>query len=95
MSSYEKREHYLEHSRTETSDGVESDSSRATEREGSGRCAGHLREADPTYSGRLSKEGSAILAHGNRGRQQSSMVRPEVRKHVIALATTTYAGANQ
>ena len=41
------------------------------------------------------KEGPAVLAHGNRGRQPQSTIRPQVRKQVITLATTTYAGANQ
>src|SRR5579885_3345382 len=41
------------------------------------------------------KEGPAILAHGNRGRQPVSTIGEEVRKQVIVLATTTYAGTNQ
>lgn len=41
------------------------------------------------------KEGPAILAHGNRGRQPQSTIAPEVRKQVLVLATTKYVGANQ
>ena len=40
------------------------------------------------------QEGVAALAHGNRGRTPVHSIPPEVRQQVLALATTTYAGAN-
>jgi transposase len=40
------------------------------------------------------KEGAAALAHGNRGRKPVQSISEEVRRQVIALATTTYAGCN-
>ena len=38
------------------------------------------------------KEGVAALAHGNRGRQPKQTIPPEVRRQVLSLAGTTYAG---
>jgi transposase len=40
------------------------------------------------------KEGAAALAHGNRGRKAIQRISEEVRRQVIELATTTYAGCN-
>ena len=40
------------------------------------------------------KEGAAALAHGNRGRKPVQTISEEVRRQVIELATTTYAGCN-
>ena len=40
------------------------------------------------------KEGAAALAHGNRGRKPVHSISEEVRRQVIELATTTYAGCN-
>src|SRR5216683_5837817 len=40
------------------------------------------------------KEGAAALAHGNRGRKPVQSISEEVRRQVIELATTTYAGCN-
>jgi len=41
------------------------------------------------------KEGIAAVAHGNRGRKPVHTIREDVRKQVLALATTTYQGCNQ
>jgi len=40
------------------------------------------------------KEGAAALAHGNRGSKPVHSISEEVRRQVIELATTTYAGCN-
>ena len=40
------------------------------------------------------KEGAAALAHGNRGRKPVQSSSEEVRRQVIELAPTTYAGCN-
>lgn len=40
------------------------------------------------------KEGAAALAHGNRGRKRVQSISEEVRRQVIELATTIYAGCN-
>ena len=40
------------------------------------------------------KEGSAALAHGNRGRRPSSITSETTRSRVIHLARTRYSGAN-
>jgi transposase len=40
------------------------------------------------------KEGEARLVHGNRGRKPVHCISEEVRRQVIHLATTTYAGCN-
>ncbi len=40
------------------------------------------------------KEGVAALAHGNRGRKPVQVISEEVRRQVIELASTTYAGCN-
>src|SRR6266700_5382984 len=40
------------------------------------------------------KEGAAALAHGNRDRKPIQTISEEVRRQVIELATTTYAGCN-
>jgi len=41
------------------------------------------------------KEGAAAVVHGNRDRKPKQTIGDEVRKQVIALAQTTYAGCNQ
>jgi transposase len=41
------------------------------------------------------KEGVAAVAHGNRGRKPVHTIREDVRKQVIALASTTYQGCTQ
>ena len=40
------------------------------------------------------QEGAAALAHGNRGRKPVQTISEEVRRQVIELATTSYAGCN-
>ena len=40
------------------------------------------------------KEGTAALAHGNRGRRPNNSVAEATRRKVIALARTRYAGFN-
>ncbi|HEY6285432.1 MAG TPA: ISNCY family transposase [Ktedonobacteraceae bacterium] len=40
------------------------------------------------------KEGAAALAHGNRGRKPVQSISEEVRRQLIELASTTYAGCN-
>lgn len=40
------------------------------------------------------QEGAAALAHGKRGRKPVQSISEEVRRQVIELATTTYAGCN-
>src|SRR5205085_199154 len=40
------------------------------------------------------KEGAAALAHGNRGRKAGYRISEEMRRRVIELASTTYAGCN-
>jgi hypothetical protein len=40
------------------------------------------------------REGVAALAHGNRGRTPGHTLPLQVRQHVLARATTDYAGAN-
>ncbi len=51
----------------------------------------HMRRILAAYR----KEGVAVLAHGNRGRQPAHTIAPEVRERVLRLAQSTYAGANQ
>jgi transposase len=41
------------------------------------------------------KEGAAAVVHGNRDRKPKHSIGDQVRKQVIALAQTTYAGCNQ
>lgn len=61
--------------------------------------AGILLEVSPRQIQRIlaayRKEGLAAVAHGNRGRKPMHTIREDVRKQVIALATTTYQGCNQ
>lgn len=40
------------------------------------------------------KEGAAALVHGNRGRSPSHRIDEATRQRIVALAQTTYAGAN-
>jgi transposase len=40
-------------------------------------------------------EGAAALAHGNRGRKPENTIDEEIRRRVVELAQTTYAGCNQ
>jgi transposase len=51
----------------------------------------HTRRIQAAYR----KEGPAVLAHGNRGRQPATTIVQSVRQRVLELATTTYAGTNQ
>jgi transposase len=39
-------------------------------------------------------DGPAGLVHGNRGRPPANRIEEELRRHVVELATTTYAGVN-
>ena len=40
------------------------------------------------------KEGAAALAHGNRGRKPHNALDDELKKRVLELAQSTYAGCN-
>src|SRR5260370_24278464 len=58
MSFYEGRDNHLEHARTETSDGLESDPSWAIERGTSGRSLRPVSSTRATHLGGLSKGGA-------------------------------------
>ena len=54
------------------------------------RSVRHVRRILAAYR----KEGAAALAHGNRGRKPHHALDPNLRKRVLELARSTYAGCN-
>ncbi len=95
MSLYE-RDNYLEHPRTETSAGASATRSGTAHGSRSRRATQLVRTTGETTLCSVSnrKEGAAALAHGNRGRKPIQSISEEVRRQVIELASTTYAGCN-
>ena len=63
-----------------------------------GREAGEVLDLSLRYVRRIlaayRKEGAAALAHGNRGRKPHHALGASLRKRVLELAQSTYAGCN-